>query len=634
MVIYRGAGKFVKALTIAMLFVVGSVNVVPANAAPKNPDSHVTVVDNQGEKKYILNFQSVDIPVLVNTISQITGKNFIIDPRVKGKVTVVSGQEYNADEVYQVFLSVLDVHNFVAIDNGEIIKVLPKALAKQTPTQTQFSSDIVGNDEQVTEVYKLKYSTVQSMLPALKPLMPPTSHFAAHVPSNSIIITGSASSIHRVLSIVKNLDQPSAGSDIHVVYMQYAKAKDMVGILNKVLAEAQKGAAPGKAPGARRVASSVQADEPTNSLIINASTEQFQQLQQVIQKLDIRRAQVFVEVLIAEVTKRKDADLGVSFSALDKNLPKGQGNGSTSFAPGSEFGLSLGYITRFVTNLNNERVPDFQVLLHLLQSDTDANIVSTPNLLTLDNETAEITVASEVPFVTGQFTTNTGATTTTSTNNNTNTGNGQTITSNVNPFQTIERKDVGLILKITPQINKGDTLRLDIEQELSSIAKASAQGAADLITNKRTIKASVLVDNGKIVVIGGLITDEVQGGRDGIPGLSDIPILGALFRKKTKTSAKTNLMVFLRPWIVRSYDDLAQFTADKYGEVQKDETSLVPKRELLLRKETHPVLPPLKSLQNTKKPLVADHAEPAKSIWSGEADECDNWDIIEVGTCH
>lgn len=621
------AKKIIQAMVVAGLLITGV-----TRAAPIDPDSHVTVVENQGEKKYILNFQSVDLPVLVNTISQITGKNFIIDPRVKGKVTVVSGKEYDADEVYDVFLSVLDVHNFVAIDNGEIIKVLPKAIAKQTPTQTKFSSGVAGNDEQITEVYKLKYSTVQAMLPALKPLLPPTSHFAAHVPSNSIIITGSASSIDRVLKIARNLDQPSEGSDIHVVYMQYAKAKDMVGILNKVLAEAQKEAAPGKAPGSGKVAALVQADEATNSLIINAPLKQFQQLQQVIEKLDVRRAQVFVEVLIAEVTKRKESDFGVSFSALDKNLPKGQGSGSTGFSPGSEFGLSLGYITRFVTNLNNERVPDFQILLHALQSDNDANIVSTPNLLTLDNETAEITVASEVPFVTGQFTTNTGTTTTTTTDGANNAG--QTTTSNVNPFQTIERKDVGLILKITPQINKGNTLRLDVEQELSSIAKTSAQGAADLITNKRTIKASVLVDNGKIVVIGGLITDELQGGKDGIPGLANIPLLGALFRKKTKTAAKTNLMVFLRPWIVRSYDDLAEFTEDKYGQVQKDETSLIPKREVLLRKETHPILPPLNSLQNTKKPLVADHAEPSDSIWSGEADDCDNWDIIEVGTCH
>ncbi|RTZ61595.1 MAG: hypothetical protein DSZ32_01685, partial [Gammaproteobacteria bacterium] len=364
---------------IAGLLIPGMVH-----AAPADTDSHVKVVEDGGKKKYVLNFQSVDIPVLVNTISQITGRNFIIDPRVKGKVTVVSGKEYDADEVYDVFLSVLDVHNFVAIDNGDIIKVLPKAIAKQTPTKTRFSTDVTGNDEQITEVYKLKYSSVQTLLPVLKPLLPPTSHFAAHVPSNSVIITGSASSIHRVLSIVKNLDKPSAGSDIHVVYMQYAKAKDMVAILNKVLAEAQKGAAPGKAPAASRVVASVQADEATNALIINAPAEQYQQLQRVIEKLDIRRAQVFVEVLIAEVTKRKEADLGISFEALDKNLPKGQGSGSTSFTPGSEFGLSLGYITRFVTNLNNQRVPDFQLLLHLLQSDTDANIVSTPNLLTLD----------------------------------------------------------------------------------------------------------------------------------------------------------------------------------------------------------------------------------------------------------
>ncbi len=618
----------VRVLVMASLLLAGL-----AHAAPVGSDSHVKVVEDGGKKKYVLNFQSVDIPVLVNTISQITGRNFIIDPRVKGKVTVVSGKEYDADEVYDVFLSVLDVHNFVAIDNGDIIKVLPKAVAKQTPTKTRFSADVSGNDEQITEVYKLKYSSVQTLLPALKPLLPPTSHFAAHVPSNSVIITGSASSIERVLKIVKNLDKPSAGSDIHVVYMQYAKAKDMVAILNKVLAEAQKGAPPGKAPGGARVTSSVQADEATNALIINAPAEQFQQLQRVIDKLDIRRAQVFVEVLIAEVTRRKEADLGVSFEALDKNLPKGQGSGSTKFTPGSEFGLSLGYITRFVTNLNNERVPDFQLLLHLLQSDTDANIVSTPNLLTLDNETAEITVASEVPFVTGQFTTNTGTTTTTTTSNNNNT-NGQTTTSNVNPFQTIERKDVGLILKITPQINKGDTLRLDIEQELSSIAKASAQGAADLITNKRTIKASVLVDNGKIVVIGGLITDELQGGQDGIPGLSSIPVLGALFRKKTKTAAKTNLMVFLRPWIVRSYDDLAEFTTDKYGQVQNDERALVPDREYLLRKQTQPILPPIHTLQNSKKALVPEHAAPTRSIWSGEAEDCQEWDIIEVGTCH
>ncbi len=501
-----------------------------------------------------LNFQDADIRALINTVSQLTGRNFIVDPRVKGKVTLVSGEPLGLRQVYDVFLSVLEVHNFAAVETPEgVTKIVPAAIVKQSPTPISEGMPRRRGDRVITQVYRVKHGAVQDLVPVLRPLLPPTSHFAAHAASNTLVFTDTSANVRRVLRVLRDLDQPPKASDIHVVYLRYAKAADMVKLLSDVIANRQK-ADPKKTAGR---SFGVQADETTNALVIQAPEADFQFIQEVIDKLDIRRAQVFIEVLIAEVSQDQAQNLGIRWEFGDDNTNNGQTTGNTGFSD-VQGGLTLGYLKSFVQDLSGNLVPEWQVVLSALRTDSNTNILSTPNLLTLDNETAEIVVGQEVPFVTGQFTT---ATTSTTTTTDPQTG---TTTTAVNPFQTIQRKEVGLKLKITPHINLDKSLSLEIEQELSSVSPTSVEGAADLITNTRSIKATVMIDDGRTVVLGGLITDDMKDTVEAVPLLGRIPVLGALFRKKSKTAVKRNLLVFLRPHIIRSATDLAGFTADKY----------------------------------------------------------------------
>jgi len=527
-----------------------------------------------------LNFQDADINALINTISQITGKNFIVDPRVKGKVTLVSGQKLNVDQVYDVFLSVLEVHNFAAVESEDgITKIVPSSLVKQSPTPTSFVVPRPRGDEYITQVYQLKHTSVQELVPVLRPLLPPTDHFAAHAQSNTLVFTGTAANVKRVIKVIDRLDQPKIERNIHVVYLRYAKAADLVKLLSNILSSRQQTAAAKGAASATEPVN-VQADESTNALVIQSAEDDFTYIQEVINKLDIRRAQVFMEGLIAEVSVDKAQDLGVRWNFGDDNLNTGQTSGSTGFSDVTG-GLTIGYIQSLVEDIEGNLVPQFQVVLSALQSDANTNILSTPTLLTLDNETAEIVVGQEVPFVTGQYTA-TGTTATTDPNT------GTTVT---NPFQTIERKEVGIKLKLTPQINEGNAMRLVIEQEVSSISPTTVQGASDLITNTRSIKATVMVDDGEIIVLGGLIQDDFKDNVDRVPFLGDIPVLGHLFRKSSKNAVKQNLMFFLRPKIIRTRADLAGYTAKKYRTIQEQQKGSLPDTKHLLRKEKPPVLP-------------------------------------------
>lgn len=606
-----------------------------------------------------LNFQDADIAALVSTVSQITGRNFIVDPRVKGRVTLVSGTPLDTSQVYDVFLSVLEVHGFAAVDTGGLTKILPANIIKQTPTPTSVGGARSSNDEQVTQVYRLKHASVQELTPILRPLLPPTSHFAPHVGSNTLVFTDTAANIARVLKIIDILDQPNTRSDVHVVmirnadaarlgevvrqvatslrqeqgdggtapnvsvqvdeglnalviqapesqfgilralidqldvkrpregnvhvvYLRYAKAEDLVSILNEI---ANSGA---KSEGANTVAStvSVQADGDTNALVIRAKEEQYEELKEVIEKLDLRRSQVFVETIIAEVSTSKAAEIGVEWQGLHAKSSGGEVTASSEFSSSSDSGFSVGVINKYVTDLAGNIVPDLNVVLRLLRSDSNTNILSTPNLLTLDNETAQIIVGQEVPFVTGQFVSEA-----TSTATDTSTGT----TGIVNPFQTIERKDVGLTLKITPQINEGGAIRLEIEQEISSVSTTTVSGAADLITNTRSIDATVLVDDGQIIVLGGLISDDLSDTFEWVPVLGKIPLLGALFRKKTKQAVKRNLMVFLRPKIIRTPEDLYEHTRSRYDDIQQQQQESLPDTRRMIREHSVPVLENMKN---------------------------------------
>ncbi len=565
---------------LTTLFSLLLVTFPPLMQAQTSLETSQTGLPEAATDKITLNFENADIHALINAVSKITGKNFIVDPRVKGNVTLISAEQLDPEQVYEVFLSVLDVHNVVAVEANGLVKLLPKAISKQLPTPTRFGKSDLRGDTQITEVYQMKFGSVRDILPILKPLLPPTSHFAAHAPTNTLILTDTAANVNRILSIVKKLDREESIGDTYVIYLQHAQAKDVVGLLTELIASYQKTSVQ-KAP---QKTISIQAHEATNSLVIHAQTEEMRVIRKVIQQLDIRRSQVFVEAIIAEINEDRLGQLGISWEGTNVNS-NGQVSGGTEYDIGSG-GLRLGFLSGFVTSLTGERVPAFNIILHALRTDSESNILSTPNLLTLDNEEAEIRVAQEVPFITGQFTTNV----TTNTPPPAGGGGGSPI---VNPFQTITRKDVGLILKIKPQVNEGNTIRLEISEELSNISPVRVQGASDLITNKRIVKSTVVVESGQTVVLGGLMLDDLSNSVDGVLGLSSIPFIGGLFRNKQKKQRKLNLMLFIKPTIIRSKSDLVGFTERKYGIMRDRQLESSGRSEYLIRDMAPSVMPPL-----------------------------------------
>jgi len=605
-----------------------------------------------------LNFQDVDIRALINTVSEITGRNFIVDPRVKGQVTVVSGGPLNAEQIYEVFLNVLAVHNFSAVASGAVTKIVPNNIVKQEPTPTTYGETGDDGADQITQVYKLKHASVQELVPILRPLLPPTSHFAAHAPSNTLVFTDTRGNVARIIDIIGRVDLPDRRSnvrvvflqharasdlvsvlsqlagnfnvpggeggqrrqvtvqaddatnaliinapdseyqllqavvdqldverptqkDIHVMYLEYAKATDLVDILNQVSQGLQEQEG-GQAQAARRI--TVQADESANALVIHARPKDFRTIEAVVKQLDVKRKQVFVEAIIAEVSFNKAADLGIEWNATSNDFTSGgEVTGRTDFSDITG-GLTLGFINEFIVNATGAVVPDLQIILRALRSDSHTNILSTPNLLTLDNEEAEIVVGQEVPFITGQFTTPVS--------------DGDQADDGVNPFQTIERRDVGLTLKVTPQINAGDTITMEVEQEISNVSETTVQGASDLITDERRINATVQVDSGQIVVIGGLIRDDVLDSVSWVPVLGRLPIIGELFKRKQKSAIKTNLMVFLRPRIVEDGANLAESTRRKYEYMQDMAKDSQPGTKNLIRRRKPPVLPDVEDWRN------------------------------------
>jgi len=628
--------------------------------AQASDTSNQTQAAGRGEQ-ITLNFQSVDIRALINTVSEVTGKNFIVDPRVKGKVTLVSGGPLDADEIYSVFLSVLEVHNFASIPSGDVIKIIPTNIVKQSPTPTEYAEPVESTDQQLTQVLRLKYASVQELLPILRPLLPPTSHFAAHAPTNTLVLTDTASNIRRLIDIIERIDVPDRRSSVHVVYLKFAQASVLAGVLAN-LAGALQGGGGGDGPSNQSTlsvqgddalnaliinapdaefrllqavidqldierpiegdvhvlylehakatemvellnnvsqarsraaggenqtsqAQVVQADEATNALVIHAPNDAFRTIKRVVEKLDVRREQVYVETIIAEVSTNKAADLGIEWQFNDTGTTGGQASANTQFTE-QEGGLTLGYINDLIIGITGNIVPDLSVVLRALRSDTDTNILSTPNLVTLENQPAEIIVAREIPFITGQYTTNVGTTTTVDITQD-------TALNAVNPFQTIERKDVGITLKITPQINAGNTVRLEIEHEISNVSDISVQLASDIVTDKRSIQTTVEVDDGQIIVLGGLIRDDVVGTVEWVPILGKIPLIGALFRRKSKSAVKTNLMIFLQPKIVRTTEDLMGPTQEKYDFIRDKQIGSQENTKRMIKGGEPPLLPAL-----------------------------------------
>src|SRR5262245_25688513 len=638
--------------------------VAPTPPGPTGVKAPGTLAVTPKSGEVLLNFQQADLQAVVKAMAQMTGRNMLIDPRVRGQVTIVSARPMPIAAAYQVFLSALKAQGFTAVEGpSDSVRIVPVAEAKASAPVNEQPGPPRGGETVVTQVVIGQHVAVVQLQNVLRPLMSPTSQLSVYEPANALIITDYADNVRRLLRIIERVDLPTstdvtvipvqfasvvdlaelvvrlsgtgvtapgtvpgqppsqvaAGGDrfsvvadtrtnsillrsdnpgrieqlktlitkldvparatgsTRVIYLKHAEATKLVEVLRGMLS-AQSTGAPGAPPGAppgvagrpgaggpSSVPSLIQADEATNSIIINASDTVYNNLRTVIEQLDIRRAQVYVEALIAEMNADRTDELGFQWAGvtgvgqasvggftnfLGANPSLGAAIASPATAAAASNGLTLAVLGKSITLPNGTTVQSLGALARAVTSNQLGNILSTPNLLTLDNFTAKIVVGQNVPFVTGSFTT--AATVATPT------------AGAVNPFQTIERKDVGLILKIKPQISEGSTVRLEISQELSDIAPTVLTGASDLITNKRSIETKVIVDDGSTVVLGGLIQNTLNETTQGVPFLSEIPILGALFRFKSQEKKRTNLMIFLRPIIIRAPEDAYRVTVDRY----------------------------------------------------------------------
>jgi len=618
------------------------------------------------------NYKDADIRQIIEAVSEVTGRNFIIDPRVKAQVTMLSSTPMSAGAFYEAFLSILQVHGYVAVQSGDLTKILPDANARQVPANDLPGGILGSTDELVTQVIQVQNIGAAQLVPILRPLIPQYGHLAAHPASNMLIISDRAANVNRMLRIIKRIDQAGdeeievlrlehasssdlvriitqlnqasargetagggglkivadertnsvlisgdkaarlrtraliahldtpleSGGNTQVIYLRYADAEDLAGRLKEqadaAVASAGGGAAGGGAaqPSRRQDGVILWADPATNALVITAPPEAMRTLKSVIAQLDIRRAQVLVEAIVAEVSYNKAAELGVSWiidgskggnivgltnftSALNVAdvggaVIGGDGDGDpnlSDIAAAIPDGISLAG-GRF----DSDNGTNWAVILRALLGDATTNVMAEASILTLDNEEAELSVGQEVPFVTGSFS---------------NTGAAQ---GSVNPFQTIQREDVGLKLKITPQINEGDAMILEIELENSNLSQSTS--AVDLITNERTITQKVLIENGELLIMGGLVDDQVLEIDEKVPFLGDIPGLGRLFKSQSSTVAKRTLMVMIRPVIVRDKETASFLTNQKYDlirGVQYDE--IREGKVLMMSDEERPMLP-------------------------------------------
>ncbi len=638
-------------LVLGMLVVAGN----PAFADAGDKDGN----------RITVNFQDVDITTVINSVSRITGRTFIVDPRVKGKVTIMASHDVAEEELYSIFLSILQVHEFAAIEEGGVVKIVPLARVKHDSSSIEFGSKKTGArpaDSMETRLYKLKNVPADKLVAILRPLVDSKSYLAAQVDSNMLIISDRAANIERLLKIVEQVDQPRSGEleiikleyadardvvqiiegledkvpkggsqdvrlisdsrtnsillsgteskvlkiktlvsyldtpiesegDTQVVFLRYAKAKDLLPILQggdfspEGKPKVQKSGA--LSGGSGGIELNVQADESTNALIITASPAMAKNLMAVIRKLDIRRPQVLIEAVIAEIAIGAGAELGVQWRATDVTSANDRGViGGTSFSGtsvpninalssgdlsslGKVSGFNLGFLDGATEFLGMKGL-NLGGLVSALASDSDTNILSTPSLVTMDNEEAEIIVGQNVPFSTGSYT---------------NTNNDPT-----NPFTTFERQDVGLKLKVVPQINAGDTIRLDLELEVSNLVVTNAEVGLQT-TSTRKINTSVMVDDVRILVLGGLISDDIQEEQYRVPILGSIPLLGWLFRYSKTTHDKRNLMLFLRPHILRDSEANNRITFDKYDYMRRLQMDFNEEGISLLPNAQAPVLP-------------------------------------------
>ena len=641
-----------------------------------------TISTNVKAQTWKINLRDADLTAFINEVADITGKNFAVDPRVRGNVTVISNKALNKDEVYDLFLGVLNVNGVVALPSGNTVKLVPDSNAKNSGIPYD-ARNRAGGDQIVTRVIWLENTNPNDLIPALRPLMPQFAHLAAVAGTNALIVSDRATNIYQLQNIIRNLDG-TGQNDIEAITLQSSQAEEIIGLLEtmsatgaskdfigarvrviadnrtnrilikgdpdsrkrlrhtiemldvpsadrlgglkvfrlkyasaKNLAEILQGLVTGqsvssssgsnnanKSSSINNLTSNSQgqtgnsssgvnpsinlnsgfnnsqnnagitsfngngvsiiADGTQNALVVKADPQLMREIEAAIQQLDIRRQQVLIEAAIIEVSGNDADQLGIQWALGD--LSSGVGLMSFSNVGASLASIAAGYAsagasgaaaaiagdaskgngaTFGVGNFENSRKA-YGALIQALKTNTKSNFLSTPSIVTMDNEEAYIVVGQNVPFVTGSVSTGTSGT--------------------VNPYTTVERKDVGVTLKVVPHIGENGTVRLEVEQEVSDVQNNKGQ-ATDLVTNKRAIKTAVLAEHGQTVVLGGLIADNTALSRQGVPGLSDIPYLGRLFQANSRSNEKRNLLVFIHPTIVGDADDVRRLSQQRYNQL-------------------------------------------------------------------
>jgi len=671
---------FSKQSVLALMLLLMTLGGIHTHALEINTSS--ISIGSSGSEEGNLNFVDADISSVITAIGNYTNITFIIDPRVKGTISLVTEKPVSKTQAFQLLTSVLRLRGYTVVTGNGYTKVVPEADAKLQagPIQT----GMTRGDQIATQVFHLSYESAANLASVLRPLISPNNVINANPGNNTLIITDYADNLLRLKKIISALDEP-ASSELEVVAVQHAIASDVAAMVNQlmeaenappgsrsgnfnVLADSRNNTVivraaskaraelaksliakfdqPAQVPGNVHVvylknaeatqlaktlravvsfdtssinstptstavspttgmpsqatqnaggtlssggtAGYIQADASTNTLIITANDAVYRNLRSIIDQLDARRAQVYIESMIVEVRADRAAEFGVQWGGLSGNSTSKYRTGAiTGFSAGGDNlinqadaavsgsvlppgnGLSLGIFRQTTSGQLG-----LGALARALASDDDANILSMPNLITLDNEEAKIIVGQNVPLITGQYTT---------------TSSGGS--AGVNPFQTVERKDIGLSLRVRPQISEGGTVKLAIYQETSSVFDST--NAAGIITNKRSIDTNVLVNDGQIIVLGGLIDDSVQESVGKVPLLGDIPILGNLFKYQKRTRKKTNLMVFLRPTVIRNNEQSVNLTNNRYDYIRNSQISGQPEQKLTLPNLGAPLLPPL-----------------------------------------
>lgn len=671
-----------------------------------SPALHAQAADNRPQTvesgdNVSLNFNNAEIEAVVRAIGKLSNRNFIIDPRVKGTINIVTHQPVPRAMTYSILLSALRLQGYAVVESKDVVKVVPEADAKLHAVQVDKDrSKPATGDRIVTEVFAIKHESANQLVQVIRPLVTANNTVSVYPGNNSLVITDYAENIARIARIIQSidvpqgdaqvlelkhtsavdmaalltrlynegaqnqeatmrvtvladsrsnslvvrsenrsrlqavrsmvaqLDQPNAITNVRVVYLKNADATRVAQTLRSVLARDASGnaATPAAQPASTTAPTSTQstssmssntasgaaqsainlgggsvyADTANNALVITAPDAMYNNLRAVIDQLDRRPAQVFIEALIAEMSSERAAEYGIQWTI-------GAGNSNGGAVANTNFGgtgqnligiaqnpASIGKGMNFIVGggsveIGGVRLPELGMLARFLESDAKANILSTPSLVTVDNEEAKIVIGKNVPFVTGQYT-NTGSSTPS------------------NPFQTIERKDVGLTLKVKPQITEGGTVRLQIMQEVSDVLQDTASNANGPTTTKRSLESVVIANNGEVIVLGGLVQDNYTGGVDKVPLLGDLPVLGPLFRYDTRSRSKSNLLIFLRPRIMRSSEESRSVTQNRYDYIMGEQRGNVDDKNLMRGEAPPPVAPPIE--QFSPQPVAPTAAKP------------------------